>query len=110
MTSYEEFFGNYLKKADIVGEVTVTIVQARSELVGRGKDAKEKLVVHFKEFDKPLVVNKGNGDAISECVGSDQIEAWAGKQIVLFVDPKVKFGSDEVGGIRVRVPSQGVQQ
>lgn len=109
MTSYEEFFGNYLKKADIKGEVSVTIVQVKPEMVGRGKDANEKLVCYLKEFDRPLVLNQGNSAAIAEVLNSDQIEAWAGQQIVLYVDPKVKFGSETVGGIRVKVPSQGVR-
>ncbi len=108
MTSYEEFFGNYLKKADIKGDTVVTIKQVKPEIVGRGKDANEKLVCYLKEFDRPLVLNQGNSSAIAEALGSDQIEDWSGKQIVLFVDPKVKFGAEVVGGIRVRVPSAGV--
>jgi len=108
MTSYEEFFGNYLKKADVKGDTTVTIKQVKPEIVGRGREASEKLVCYLKEFEKPFVLNQGNSTAIGVVVGSNQIEDWAGKQVVLYVDPSVKFGPEVVGGIRVRVPSQGV--
>lgn len=112
MTSYDEFFGNYLKKSDVKGEVTVAIIQVKPEMVGRGKDSKEKLVAYLKGFDKPLIVNQGNAKAIAEIAGSSEIEDWAGKKIVLYVDPKVKFGSDEVGGIRVKavLPSPAASQ
>lgn len=31
----------------------------------------------------------------------DESSAWAGRRVTLFADPSVRFGSDQVGGIRV---------
>jgi len=108
MTSYEEYFGNYLKQADIRGDMVVTIVQVKPEMVGRSKDAKEKLVCYLREFDKPLILNQGNSAAVAATLNTTQIEEWANQKITLYVDKTVKFGTETVGGIRVRVPNVGV--
>lgn len=110
MTSIDEFFGNYLKADELKGkpDLTVTVKEVKVESVGRGDSAEDKPVVYFKELEKGLCLNQVNAQAVAEALGSKEIESWTAKQVVLYVDPNVTFGGKRVGGIRVRVPSQGV--
>lgn len=110
MTSIDEFFGEYLKSEDLRGkpDLTVTIKEVKVESVGRGDQADDKPVVYFQELEKGLCLNQVNASAVSEVVGSKEIESWPGKRVTLYVDPNVMFGGKRVGGIRVRVPNQGV--
>jgi hypothetical protein len=105
----DEFFGNYLKTEDIKEELTVTVKEVKAEDVGRPDDSQRKLVVYFDELDKPLVANKVNSEALADVANSREIEDWVGTRIVLYVDQNVMFAGKRVGGIRIRVPSQGVQ-
>lgn len=109
MTSIDEFFGNYLKSQDIKGETKVKIKEVKVESLGRGGDAKDKLVVYFDGFEKGLALNKVNSEAIADVANSREIEKWKGVEVSLYVDPNVQFAGQRVGGIRVKVPSQGVQ-
>jgi len=108
MTSIDEFFGDYLKADELKGETTATIKEVRVETLGRAEAAKEKPVVYFNELDKGLALNRVNADALKEVCGSSEIEEWVGKRVTLYVDPNVQYAGRRVGGIRVRVPSQGV--
>ncbi|HUV71877.1 MAG TPA: hypothetical protein VMW25_02620, partial [Clostridia bacterium] len=108
MTSIDEFFGDYLKVDELKGEKKLKIKEVKIETLGRGGDAKEKPVVYFEGLDKGLALNRINADALKEICGSAEIESWPGNVVVLYVDPNVQFSGRRVGGIRVRVPSQGV--
>lgn len=108
MTSIDEFFGNYLKSQDIKSETKVTIKEVKVESLGRGAEAKDKLVVYFDGFEKGLALNKVNSEAIADVANSREIESWKGVEVSLYVDPNVQFGGQRVGGIRIKVPSQGV--
>jgi hypothetical protein len=97
----------FLKKEDVGAGVlwTITgITQANVAMEGAEPDL--KAVVHFREFDKPLVLNSTNGQAIAKITGhEDDIEnAWIGARVVLYNDPNVSFSGRIVGGIRVRAP------
>jgi hypothetical protein len=68
-----------------------------------GKD-EDKLLLHFRGDDpKPLICNRTNFDSISDLYGDDT-DAWPGRAIELYVDPRVRFGTRVVPGIRVRAP------
>lgn len=60
--------------------------------------------LHFRELDKPMILNSTNGQIIAKITGSEESDDWDGKQIVLYHDPNVSFGGKLVGGIRVRAP------
>lgn len=108
MTSIDEFFGNYLKSQDIKSETEVTVKEVKVEPLGRGGEAKDKLVVYFDGLEKGLALNKVNAEALAEVANSREIEKWKGLKVSLYVDPNVQFAGQRVGGIRVKVPSQGV--
>lgn len=102
MTSIDEFFGNFLKVEDIKEDTSVTIKEVKTETIGREDDAKEKLIVYFKEFEKGLALNKVNSEALAEIIGSREIEDWPKHQAVLYVDKNVTYGGKRVGGVRIK--------
>lgn len=70
-------------------------------------DGTKQRCIGFLEDERELGLNVTNWDAIAAITGMDDDEQWAGTQIELYVDPKIKFGSRTVAGIRIRKP-QGV--
>lgn len=105
------FPSRYLKPADIGDtELILTIVDIAIEELGANDRKETKLVVHFKESDKALVLNKTNAMTISNLYG-DQTAGWIGKRIILFVI-EVSFQGTQMLGIRVRnrIPPQQVTQ
>ena len=100
----------FLKKEDVGNGVLVTVNSVQQENVAKeGVDPEWKWTLHFAEIDKPLVLNKTNGEIIAKITGHyENIEtAWLGWKIVLYSDPNVSFGGKLVGGIRVRAPKPG---
>lgn len=83
-------------------EKILTIKTAKHEKV---KDTSGKtddcLVVHFKEDEKPLIVNVTNSKAISKVAGSPYIEDWPGTVVALFTMEVSAFG-ETVEAVRVR--------
>lgn len=98
----DEFFGKYLKTEDISQETVVAIKEIKSENLGRDDNKEEKLVVYFNEFEKGLVLNKVNAEALAEIATTREFEKWIGIKCILYVDPNVMFGSKRVGGIRIK--------
>lgn len=84
-------------------EKTVTIASiTTSEVIGDGGKKSTKPIIKFAEPVKPLIANTINFKRITKLFGSKYIEDWIGKQIILYGDPSVKFGSETVGGVRVK--------
>ncbi len=93
----------YLKKEDVDPPVVVTIESWEKVNVARDNDKAEmKYTLTFAELDKPLVLNKTNGNRIARITGEGEFDAWIGKKVELFNDEDVEFGGKLVGGIRVR--------
>jgi hypothetical protein len=95
------FPSNYIKSAEISGDVVVTITKVAVENVGTGRDAERKPVVYFQECDKGLVLNKVNSTTISDLYGPET-DRWAGQRITLFVT-QVDYQGKPVAAIRIRV-------
>ena len=91
--------GNYLKKEDIDGEITATVTDVWSEVVLNA--GRKKLVVSFREFEKPLILNKTNIKRFARIFGTGDTKAWRGP-VTLYVEPGVEYAGRVVGGIRVR--------
>jgi hypothetical protein len=103
----------FLKKEDVGNGVLVTISQLSQENVALdGAPADIKIVCHFSELEKPLVLNSTNGQIIGQITGvTEEIETgWVGKQVVLYTDPNITFQGKLVGGIRVRAPKNQVAE
>ena len=101
-----EFLGNYLKKEDLSGPTDVTVIDVRPEPVPGAN--RLKLVIEFREFEKPLILNATNIKRLSTLFGTSNIAAWRGP-ISLYVDEKVEYAGAMIGGIRVRPAKEAVQ-
>ncbi len=95
------FKGDYLKAADLgKGErLNLTI----SEVIMAELDDGEKAVVHFKNIEKGLVLNKTNANMITEIAGTDETDEWDGIKVCLY-STKVDFQGKRVDALRVDYP------
>ena len=91
--------GNYLKKEDVDGAITATLTDVWSEAVLNA--GRKKLVVSFREFEKPLILNKTNINRFVRIFGTGDTKSWRGP-VTLYVEPGVEYAGRVVGGIRVR--------
>jgi hypothetical protein len=66
-----------------------------------------KLVARFEGKRKGLGLNNATLEAIEAAFGPDSKDAIGG-QVILYVDPDVRFGGQRVGGIRIKLPKQVV--
>jgi len=99
---------NFLKKEDIEPPRLVTISDCTEVNVAKeGAPEELRWALHFKELEKPMILNSTNGQIIAKITGSEESDDWDGHKIVLYHDPNVSFGGKLVGGIRVRAPKAG---
>jgi hypothetical protein len=98
------FPSKFLKAADLNGRPTVVVVDKASveSLKTMSGESTQKLVLHFRDRQKGLVVNRTNYDTIADFLG-DGAGNWVGKQIELYPD-RVAVGGKTVPCIRVRQP------
>jgi len=79
----------------IAGPITVTVTDVR---IG---SADQPISVHYEgENGRPYKPCKTMRKVLIFAWGPDGRE-WVGKSMTLYNDPQVKFGGDEVGGIRI---------
>ena len=84
-------------------DLVLTIKQVRKETVtGPGGKKEECIVCHWQEDQKPMILNNVNCKTITKLLGTPYIEQWSGHEIEIYFDPKVKFGSETTGGLRIR--------
>ncbi len=102
----------YLKQTDVDSETTVTVQKVGKANVAREGDEPEyKWLVRFEEFPKPMVLNSTNIKRLARACESDDTDGWAGKKVVLYVDPDVEFAGNVVGGLRIKsVPKASTQR
>jgi hypothetical protein len=93
----------YLSKTD-VGEdgLVLTIKGFRNETLKSDDGDEEKMVLHFVEDVKPMVVNRTNAQLVGVCTGAKTAGEAKGKQIVVFNDPTIAFGGKITGGLRIK--------
>lgn len=100
----------FLKKEDVGQGRLFTINKIEKVNVALEDQPKEeKWVTYFREVEKGFVTNWTNLQLIAKAMGSDEVETWTGKQIVLYEDPNVSYGGKLTGGIRCRAPKQNSQ-
>lgn len=68
--------------------------------VSRGPSTEQPFNVALVEFDRPWRPAKSMRRVLAAAWGTDAT-AYVGRKVTLFGDPSVKFGGQEVGGIRV---------
>jgi hypothetical protein len=84
------------------GDITLRIKTIKKgKITGTAGKATSKAMITFEGAEKPL----GAGTAILSVIGQlygNDTRQWPGKLVTLYADPSVKFGGEQVGGIRVR--------
>jgi hypothetical protein len=99
----------YLKQSDLGADESVIVTVTKVEKVNAARDDADpeyKPAVLFKEFPKPMILNKTNIKRLARILGDDT-DDWIGKTVTLYVDHEVEYGGETVGGLRVRpVPKQ----
>ena len=93
----------YLTKDD-VGEdgMILTIKGVRMETLESDEGNEDKVVLHFQENVKPMVLNRINAQLIAVATGAKTAGEAKGKKIVVFNDPTVSFGGKITGGLRIK--------
>lgn len=102
-TLYEK---DFLGQWDVADEDLVLTIKgvAQEDLVQPSSNkTKKKVCLTFNETDKKMVLNATNRDTIAKelKLGYDHTK-WLGHRIQLYKDPKIRFGREEVGGLRIR--------
>src|SRR5262245_56263212 len=93
----------YLGKGD-VGEdgLVLTIKGFRMEKVKGDDGDEDKMVMHFVEDVRPLILNRTNSQLIGVVTGAKTAGEARGKQILVFNDPSISFGGKITGGLRIK--------
>lgn len=100
------FQSDYLKADDFGGiDSKPVLVTVKDVTIEAMQDSTQKLCVHFKEYEKSLLLNKTNATNISASYGPET-DGWVGKQLVCYV-AMVDFQGRSVEAIRVRIPKPG---
>lgn len=97
----QAFAGSYLKAADVMQPITLTVQSVTMEQIGEERSSKP--VVRFYGESRGLVLNKVNGLEISQWYGDDT-SGWIGQPVELFASSTF-FGGKSVPCVRVRRPT-----
>ena len=102
MTNFHDAFpSKYLKAEDFPTPQAVEIDAVDLEDLGFGQHQERKLVVHFVDLTKGLVLNRINAETIAEISGTEEYDQWPGQVVVLY-QTKTEFQGKRVPCIRVR--------
>lgn len=95
---------SYLKQSDFdENGFIVTVANIEEKNVARADEPAEmKWIVTFKEYEKGMVLNSTNIQALAKACGSDDTDDWAGKEVIVYVDPNVGYGGKTTGGLRIK--------
>ena len=108
------FDSPYLSSADIVEPTVLTIARVRLEgdLTKKRKDEVFN-TAHFAEQFlrpgeklKPMILNVTNSKVVMQMAGTPWIEDWENIRVEVYVQSGVRFGKDEVDGLRLRPAPQ----
>lgn len=95
-----DFLGSYALEDG--KDIILTIDYVRQEKVTGSDGKSEELpVCHWKESQKPMILNSTNLKMIAKVIGSPYIEDWSGKKIQIGSE-RVKAFGDVVDALRVR--------
>jgi len=97
------FNPNYLGAYAMDGtDKVLTIAKTATEKV-KNTDGKEEevLVLHWKEKEKPMILNKTNSKAVAKVAKSNYIEDWIGVRVSIYTSNVRAFG-ESVDALRIR--------
>ena len=92
----------YLKQHDAEDDTLVTVAKVgEANIAKEGEPAEVKWLIRFKEFDKPMVLNRTNISLLGTFLGDDT-DDWIGKQVILYNDESIQFQGKVTGGLRFK--------
>ena len=97
----QAFPSKYFKASDFESDTVLVMSHVTIETIGQGREAKESPILHFRDEEKALVLNKTNAGTITKLYGDDT-DNWDGKPITLYAT-EVQFGNEMVMSVRVRL-------
>ena len=103
----DAFPSAYLKSEDFAEgeEKELTIARLTiEEMTARDQTKEQKPVLHFKDFDKSIVVNATNWKRIVTVTGQEDSDNWTGKKVTLYTEIVDAFGEMKPA-IRVKLVS-----
>lgn len=112
MTEAVKTNSKYLAKEDVDEDgVTLTIDHfTREVLTSDEKGEQQKTVVHWKEKQKSMVLGKTTMTQLAYATGAKTLGEAKGRQVRVYTDPLVMFGTRVVGGLRIRKAAQAAPQ
>lgn len=102
--NFKEFSASYIGGWTFAdGEKTWTISNVESGVVENHKTntKEENILVYFKEYGLPLVLNATNAESIKRATGSMQFDDWIGKRITLY-SAKIHAFGDVWDAVRIK--------
>lgn len=117
-THYRKAFDSpYLSSADIVEPTTLTIKRVALEKDKTKKSKEQFNTAYFVEKEirpgeplKPMILNATNSKTVKNLTGSAFIEDWNDVRVTVYVDKNVRFGNDNVEGLRISPKAPGKKQ
>ena len=106
-TNWKKIYtSDYLGSWDLEteGDVVVTIEFFKLDRVQANESIQSKqdvITLKFREFDKPMIINRTNAKAITKVTGSYDMKDWIGKRVSLYTKLVKAFG-EEVMALRIR--------
>lgn len=85
------------------GEQVLTVKECRFENVAPDDKPEDmKWVLHFEETTSGVVLSSTRLDQMVSLFGTNESEAWHGKQVTVYCDPDVRFAGKKVGGVAIK--------
>ncbi len=106
MSSIHDNYGTqFLSAADLKGkEWNGLIEETHDEVFTDDGAERTKTVVTFRNFPKPLVLNKTNALSIAKILDEDDTDDWIGGRVIVHPD-LVQFGGKIVDAVRIKAPA-----
>ena len=103
--------GTFIKKDDLAAGPQRFTIQGISKTTFGAKDGRpaEDVLQLELDDDRQFSLNKTNTKILIGAHGG-KTDGWIGKSVILYVDPNVMFGGRLVGGVRVQIPDQTVDE
>src|SRR5262249_4620400 len=102
MNPNEYLKGRFLKQSDFAEPTRVEITRVEEvDVALPGEKPDVQPVIHFKGYDRPMVLNSTNIKRLIKAFGAET-DDWIGQQIEVYVDEEVQYAGQITGGLRLR--------
>lgn len=99
------FKSEHLSSSDVEGKDLVLVIEyVKQEMCNTQNGKEEANIAYFTDKSvKPMRLNVGNSKLVKKFSGNKlDTDDWKMIPVSIYVDPKVRWGSDTVEGLRIR--------